>query len=273
MIYLFFSVIVLGKSIWDYELDYCTNSCDWVLIQIMKKQTTNSCLEYYRQLHNGIAASIDKIEINDLLSDFTSAHAKSEDIHLWLDVLSRKREVAIFEVAFKEYNFALLCLVQGFYRQAFSSLRLFLELALSAVKLSTNELDLRMWFLGKKDIIWAEVVDDDKGLFSNSYMTTFCPELLGEAKHVQGLSKKLYRECSEFVHGNHASNKELAMAIGFSKDIFQSWVQKSKSSFFIVQYVLAVRYINDLSKECVLKIESSLVDELGHINGFRTLLQ
>jgi len=56
-------------------------------------------------------------------------HAKSHnfisDIEKWIDILSERYEIRSLSYALQEYQFALLAVVQGQYRQAFISLRLF----------------------------------------------------------------------------------------------------------------------------------------------------
>lgn len=238
----------------------------------MTKKSTNPCLQYYGTLSQKMSELLKDVESNGLLAELTKAHDRINDLQLWLSALKTRREADILKVAFQEYDFALLCLVQGFYRQAFTSLRLFIELTLAAIQLSANELDLRMWFAGKKDTNWNLITDHEKGIFSPSFVEAFCPELLEHSKPILGTTKQVYRECSEFVHGNHAANKELPPQCTFSKDVCSSWFQKSENIFFVVQYALTLRYIHEISADDWSKLEPVLNEELGSLGGFAILL-
>lgn len=238
----------------------------------MTKHQKSACVKFYEDFHQKNATLLDECVKEGCTDRLAEAHSRVFDLHIWIDILENKSEVQIYRNAFKEYEFSMLCLVQGFYRQAFSSLRLFMELTLAAVLLSTNELDMRLWFAGKKDTNWKSMMDADKGIFAKNFVESFCPELIDESKHFQSASEKLYRECSEYVHGNHATNISLPDEVAFSKEAFILWTEKAKSVFLVVQYVLTVRYINEMNADKFNKLEGPLNDVLGHIKGFGLIL-
>ena len=98
--------------------------------------------------------------------------------------------------AMREYEFALLAVVQAQYRQAFTALRLCFELLLSAVQLSANELELRTWLRGDRDLNWSALADADTGLFSKKFARAFFEELEEQSAHYRAMAGAVYRECS-----------------------------------------------------------------------------
>ncbi len=237
----------------------------------MTKAKKLPCVQFYEEFHKKNATLLGECVKQDCDEVLAIVHAKIVDLDVWLKAVCDRKESVIYKNAFKEYEFALFCLVQGFYRQAFSSLRLFMELSLAAIHLSSNELDMRLWLGGKKDTNWNAILDQDKGIFSKNFIESFCPELAEEAKHVKSTAEKLYRECSEYVHGNHATSLALPEGVSYSKESFLSWAAKAKSIFLVIHYTLAVRYIKEINKETFDKLELILNDEVGHIKGFELI--
>jgi hypothetical protein len=234
----------------------------------MTKTKQLPCVKFYEEFHAQNAALLGECVKEGCDKELAAFHAKITDLSVWLKALEGQRETEIYKNAFKEYEFALFCLVQGFYRQAFSSLRLFMELTLAGIQLSANEFDMRLWFAGKKDTNWNAILDLDKGVFAKNFVEAFCSELIEESKHIRSTSEKLYRECSEYVHGNHAASLTLPEGVAFSKPSFLLWSEKAKSTFLVIHYALSVRYIKELKKDFFEKIEPVLNDEIGHIKGF-----
>lgn len=232
-------------------------------------ETIPACYEHYMQLYRNTGDVLKMSFAGDLGLIHSKRHTSLTDFELWTEVLSGRLEVQILRTAVREYQFALLALVQGFYRHAFVALRLFLELSMQTVKLSTNELQLRLWLSGTRDLYWNEIVDEDKGIFSTDFVTAFCPELAGEVRHYRGLAIKLYRECSEYVHGNPDSQITLPEKVVFSEDVFNTWHSKAEGVNLVVHFVLTMRYLSSLTPENLSRLESVLMAELGEIGGVR----
>ncbi|WP_305064652.1 hypothetical protein, partial [Methanococcoides sp.] len=81
-------------------------------------KTTSGCEEYYQKLHTTCGDIINSsFEADD------GSHSKNHhfivDFETWIQVLSTRPEVNLFKFALREYQFGLLALVQGQYRQAF----------------------------------------------------------------------------------------------------------------------------------------------------------
>jgi hypothetical protein len=113
--------------------------------------------------------------------------------------------------------------VQGLYRQAFTALRLFLELTLAAVFYSANELRLIEWMDNRTDINWKRITQKNGGVFTERFARAFMPDLVTEAAHFGSIGAKLYRECSEFVHANPAATTLIPQQLQFDQDLFHRW--------------------------------------------------
>lgn len=231
-----------------------------------------ACIKYYENFYLQNATLLNECIQHNCCDKLAKIHSRIADLNIWQNTLSGKKEATVLSYAFREYEFSILCLVQGFYRQAFASLRLFMELTLAATQLSTNEIDLRLWLAGKKDTNWSQITDQDNGIFSKVFLECFCPELTDEANHVKSIALKVYRECSEYVHGNHATYVGLPETVCFSEESFSLWAEKAKSVFLVITYILTARYIKEVNKEDLIKIEPILCDELGHTKGISLLL-
>lgn len=159
--------------------------------------------------------------------------------------------------------------MQGQYRQSFMSLRLFFELTLSAIYFSSNEYEFRLWSRNEKDINWNQLIDKEKGVLSKSFIRVFFEDIADESPHFRTIAEKVYRECSEYVHGNAKTYKKISNELKFSDEIFRAWHEKSKNIHFVIQYALSSRYLCFLDKTDINKLESMITDELSHLNAIQ----
>jgi hypothetical protein len=201
------------------------------------------------------------------------SHSFIKDLEQWYDGLSGRPESEILRAALCEYQFALLSLVQGHYRQAFMSLRLTMELLLGAVHFSGSELELRIWLKGDRDLVWAAIADESTGVFSKKFVDAFFEPLTEEALHYARIAGTVYRECSEYVHGNAATHSLLPGTITFSQSIFESWHQKARSMRLATSFALCCRYALLLDPPTRNKLEGVLLDNLGHLPEVRAMLE
>jgi hypothetical protein len=225
--------------------------------------------EYYRKLYQR-CGEIQRLSFEDSDSQvlFAQSHSYVNDFEAWIDVLSSKPEVVLLKAAFYEYQFALLALTLGQYRQAFMSLRLFMELSLNAILLSSNELDLREWLHGSRDTSWRSVVDEENGLFSVRFVRAFFDELGNERKIYHSKASSAYRECSEYVHGNIQTHS--FAKLDFIGEVFTKWNEQAKIIWSVVLIALCIRYLKSLDGETLSKVHPTVQEELGHIGALRS---
>lgn len=229
------------------------------------KTPSQLAAEYFGALH----AECETVSAQSLAEPQLSAVAASfafvNELKAWCEVLESRREVELLKVAALEYEFALLALTQGHYRNAFKSLRLVLELTLQAVLLSSNELKLREWLENRVDTSWSAIIDEKEGVFSPRFAKGFFRHLEVHVKHYAGMAVLLYRECSESVHGNMPKHITLPPNLGFDVEVFGLWHGKANLLALVANFCLVLRYFEDLSSDDRRKLSSFVATRLGHI--------
>ncbi|MDB5055740.1 MAG: hypothetical protein JWM44_3790 [Bacilli bacterium] len=231
------------------------------------------CSEYYIQI-----VEINRRILNETFeSDKDGLQAKNhsfvKDIGEWITVLDKRPEIGLLETSAREYQQGLIAVVQGQYRQAYNSLRFFLEHSLASINFSANEMLLRLWMRGEYDIYWGKITDPDNGIFSKNFVKAFCDSLTEYAHGYGTMATSLYRQCSEFTHGNYLTQAKLPNTLMFREDIYKDWHEKADTAQFIVSFALCSRYIAFLDRNQKSQIESSIIDRLGHIPIIQGLLE
>lgn len=223
-------------------------------------------IEYYKTIGSTAINILDESLANEDIDLLSSNHLFISDFSSWLDVLEDRPEISIFKNAIKEYQMSILSNNIGLYQQAFMGLRFFLERTLVAILFSANEIELNLWKLGERDTYWSELIDDNKGIFSDRFCKAFFPELKDEIKHFKAITIKVYRECSEYVHGNQIIIDKIPESMNYSIEIFHEWNSKADTIKRIILFSLCLRYLKGLQKEGVSKIETSLHEEFKTIS-------
>ncbi len=233
------------------------------------QQPIASCEKYYRRLQLSCQGIMDESFNSVSINTHASNHNYFIDLEKWLGTLASRPENYVLRAALREYQFALLTILQGHYRQAFMALRLFLELALSTVYFSANEFKMRMWLRGEQDIIWNTLIDAEQGVFSKNFVRAFFEELAEETAEYRSIAGKLYRECSEYVHGSAYTHDTLPDALRFDETIFRDWNEKVVNVRLVISFAFSSRYLIFLDKDALRLLESVVISELGHIPAIR----
>lgn len=229
----------------------------------------------FEQFYSGIMDEVFKIQNQTFEYDVNHIQDNSYSFHndftFWIELLRNngRKEVVLLENALREFLISQVMLTQGFYKHSFMCLRGFLEQTLFAIQLSSNELHMRQWFLNKKDVYWSSIIDVDNGLFAKSYIDAFYPIISDNTKEFFVMSREVYRECSEFVHGNFSIN-EHTLNLEFREKTFALWHEKIETIQLIITFCLFVRYNEFINtKELVNKSEEIISEKLGYIEGIR----
>lgn len=189
-----------------------------------------------------------------------------DDYLKWTDFLKDRYEVSIYKEALSEYKAMLLFGVMGMYKYAFMALRGYLELTLFGIKLSTNELDYKLWKSEKLDVSWAQIVDEDKGLFSKKYVEAFQEGFWYDASAMKQLAKVTYRECSEHIHSNYDAITLLAGNIGYNQEVYEKLINGADSVNRVIMYSFVVRYLENILKlDKLTDFEDCIVDNIGYL--------
>lgn len=228
--------------------------------------------KYYSDFNNKCAAIMLESTKEKNVTILSKSHHLLADFQTWIEILSDRYETELLKAAHREYQFALLSVIQGQYRQSFMSLRLFLEITLGAVRFSGNEFEFRLWERGEKDINWNQLLDKDNGVLSKSFVRAFFGDIAEEAKSFRTIAEKVYRECSEYVHGNAHTHNLLSDNLEFSEKVYEDWHEKASNIRFVVMFSLCSRYLPALGRENLVRLEPIITDDLGHMDAIQAFL-
>ena len=85
------------------------------------------------------------------------------------------------------------------------------------------------------------------------------------------MAKNVYRECSEYVHGNRQTHDLLPGGLDLQMDVFHLWHEKADVVGLVVFFAWSVRYLSALGSETRGQIESVVLDRVGHLPPVRAL--
>ena len=231
-----------------------------------------SCADYYKKLHYACGEVLTASFAADTAGLHATSHSFVSDLEQWYVLLKDRPEGPMLKASLAEYQFALLAVVQGQYRQAFMALRLSFELLMGTSYLSANEFQLRQWLRGERDLVWSALLDAESGVLSKQFVRAFYEELAEEAPQYRAMGQEVYRECSEYVHGNALTHTSLDGKVSFQQKIFDAWHDKAKTIRLVSSFALCARYVYLTDSTNRSKLETILIDNLGHIPAVRRIL-
>lgn len=199
------------------------------------------------------------------LENFITAHNYLIEYESLKAAIDDRPEKVVVDAALKEYQFSLLALASGQYRYAFGGLRLFFELMLSVVRFSAHEIDFRMWFRDSKDINWESLKNLESGVFSVNFVRAFNPGFADFGRQFAAISETVYRECSEYVHGNAGTHAVLPAEIAFNEAVHLAWCDKSAAMRQAIVFAFAARYLNYVNPDKMRCMEPVVVDVVGYL--------
>ncbi|QDT85081.1 hypothetical protein [Gimesia chilikensis] len=156
----------------------------------------------------------------------------------------------------------------GLYRQAFSSLRLAFEMGIGVVYFSVHRLELNEWLCGQADLKWANLLDESNGILSKRFTNAFYKELSDEVSHYRHLAKSVYRELSEFVHGNNETWELSGLTLKYNEQLLMKYFKVYNDVSKVVLFVLCCRYLRSFSTEVLDSLEF-IPEEFHHISIIR----
>ena len=119
----------------------------------------------------------------------------------------------------------------------------FFELSIATIDFSAHELRLRRWQAHLDDIIWAKLMDAETGIYSDSFLRSFSAELAPLGKQYSTLASKVYRECSEYVHGNLNTHPGPDTPLEFSETLTLAWAEKAKTIRRCITFAFSARFL------------------------------
>jgi|GEM_PF-1612052 len=225
----------------------------------------NDLRNIYATIQDNLGRTIDLSLSEENLLAVGECHAFGNDYDIWLKALANNYESTVYQVALDEYHCALLFLVSGLYRQAYDSIRFCLEQTLFGVFLSVNELQFKLWERSKRDLHWAEIVDADKGIYSQNFVTSYSPEFSDIAGELCKIASQLYRELSEYIHGNpQALNTLSNKSYTFCEFCYNDIVFKINSMKYLINMTFFIRYKEQLViQQSLGYLEQIIIENIG----------
>jgi hypothetical protein len=220
---------------------------------------------YYQTLADRRAAIMAECVADDpTFTLHVTSHNVLKDFELMLRVIDGP-ERHIFIQACREYQYSLEALIFGNYRHAFSSLRLAFELFTAAVYFSANQMKMHLWLQGHDDLWWSTLTDPDKGVFSNKFMKAFNPLLEQYRLQYSSLAATVYRECSEYVHGNPSTHDNADTSIVYDQKRAQNFHDKVSTVRLCVLFQFVSRYLPELEIDKKNLIEQLVLESFGDL--------
>jgi hypothetical protein len=207
------------------------------------------------------------------LALFITAHNEAEDLDQLHKFLATRTEAPMYELARLEYQHALYSVSAAQYRQAHKSLRLFLELALCSVLFSAHEIDTHLWLKGRKDAKWGSINCENTGVFSQHFVGAFFDGMKEHCPQYQTLAAKLYRECSEFVHGNRQSYDGIDMEISYNADLLEAWTDRADTARLLVKFAFVSRYLNGANIDLRNELETLVLEDFGTLAVIQAIFE
>ncbi|MDR6853003.1 hypothetical protein J2Y54_002523 [Sphingomonas sp. BE123] len=217
------------------------------------------------------AAFQDMSGVDATYQKFVAAHNDADELDLLSKLVVGRPEYSIFRLARLEYQHSLYSMAFSQYRQAHVSLRLFLELSLSSVLFSAHEIDAHLWLKGKKDSNWNSIISNENGVFSKLFVGAFFEEMKEFSAEYLAMAAKVYRECSEFVHGNRSSYEGIDAEIVFNADIAESWLDRTDTVRMLVKFSFLVRYLAHADAELRSEFEQMALEGFGYFAPIQSL--
>ncbi|MFV7771788.1 hypothetical protein [Shewanella marisflavi] len=230
-----------------------------------------NCKEHFLSLNNQFGQVIEDSFSSERGAKLIELFQFSDDLNIWPELLQDRTDCTILISAIQEFELGFQAIVSGQYRYSFIAQRYFLEQICRFIYLSTNELHLRHWKLGLRDISWGSLVDKENGIFSKVFIRAFFSEVEAEGEHLITIASKLYRESSEFIHGNFSKIEELPKSIEFNASLLERWIDFMETIKFLSIFLLFMRFSKDIEPHDINKIEEMAKEELGGIIEFNLL--
>ncbi len=125
---------------------------------------------------------------------------------------------------------------------------------------------------GGRDVKWASLMDPDSGVLSVRYSDGFFPELRDSVAMYRGIAAKIYRELSEFVHGNHQTWGITKDRLEFSENAQEQWFANFSDANRAVTYASCLRFLMESNIQDVAEISALVQNCSGHVEPIRVNL-
>lgn len=197
-------------------------------------------------------------------------HHLSSCIYEFSSFVRDSQEKRILETVSAQLESSSYILIIGLYRQAFSSMRLALEMGLAAIYFSASKLEMHEWLDGRIDIKWSKLIDEENGVLSKRFIKAFFDEINHDADCYRNNAKIVYRKLSEYVHGNNETWVNDGIRIKYKDDLFIKYCDHYKTVAETILFSAMCRYAK-LLDDTELESLQFLLEEFNHIVKVREL--
>jgi hypothetical protein len=226
--------------------------------------------DYYRTFQSAADASMSLVLADTAkLKTHTVSYNFLADLDKLRTAIDYRPEAEMLSYAAREYELALFLLVQGQYRPAFSGLRLFLELSLASIQFSASEIDYWRWAAEKRDLYWQSMTDESNGIFSAHFIEAFFPEISEHGKQFGALARAVYRELSQYVHGNPSTHSSVSDGLAFDETMFERWHSHAESCRIVLIFAFSSRFLMKITRAKANELEEIVFDSLGNLKPIR----
>lgn len=195
--------------------------------------------------------------------DFRQCFLFVNDFGVWVECLKDIPQAILFKSALNECATANLFCSQGLYKQAMVSLRLCLEHSLYAIYLSANDFYFRRWKDGKEDMKWSLITDVNLGIFSKTFIRAYAPEFEERSDELINIARNVYRECSEYIHGNYDKLNCLPGHNMFSQELLMQYITRFQSIAYLLSVALVIRFKEYiLSEDMLVVLEDAIMHNI-----------
>lgn len=219
--------------------------------------------------------NIEELNGTHAIEKLSPCIAFSDDLQLWLSKCDGISDFSLIKEAQSECTISYFMCAQGFYKEAIIALRQFLEHFLFSIKLSTDDYKKRLWQLGQYDMSWTQLMDEQNGVFGKQFICAYANDISADRSiELLTICKDVYRECSEYVHGNYEKLAKLSNNLIYSEDAVECYVNYFESVQYIVSMALLIRYRDQLNDQNTLReLEQVLTDNLGTLPEVQALFE
>ncbi|WP_271911083.1 hypothetical protein [Vreelandella alkaliphila] len=196
------------------------------------------------------------------------AHHASSCIYEFSENIADTSEKKILRTVSSQLESATFSACKGMYRQAFVSLRLSLEMGLASAYFSAHKLELHEWLDGRGDIKWTSLICENDGVLSSRFSKAFFKEFGEDMGECRDNAKRIYRQLSEYVHGNNETWESSEIELSFDEEKIETYFTLAKGVSEILLFVLSCRYLKSFSVDVLDSLEF-IPEEMNHIGYIR----
>lgn len=204
--------------------------------------------------------------------DFNQCLLFVDDLKIWIECLTDIPQSILLSSSLNECATANLLCSQGLYKHAMISLRLCLEHCLFAIYLSSNDFYFRRWKSGLEDMKWATITDTNLGIFGKTFIRAYAPEFEPRSQELVGIASNVYRECSEYIHGNYTKLNCLPEQNEFNKKMLSRYIECYQSISYLLSVALVIRFKEVIKQKDFLgKLEAAIMNNISMLPEIQLL--